>query len=290
MLSAFCVLLYRYTGDNDLLIGSSSFNSPNPLLLRASIEPTDPFWAVVRKIQAVEREAEADSVPFESIVEALSAYKDGSAPLFRVRFFDDTDEHQATFIQSTDLTSDLTIFITRPPSSTHSSVVPSIVLRVAYNSLLFTPDRISFLFDQLSVLIRTVAKDPLSPVGSILLLTKRQKAFLPDPAGDLHWCGWKGAITDIFSRNARKHPGKTCVVQCIPTTSLDATPQRVVYTYQHILHASNVLAHHLIRGGVAREDVVMVYAYRSVEMAVAVMAILKAGGIFSVIGMGAERL
>src|SRR5260370_32164649 len=43
LLSAFCVLLYRYTGDNDLLIGSSSFNSPNPLLLRSSIEPTDPF-------------------------------------------------------------------------------------------------------------------------------------------------------------------------------------------------------------------------------------------------------
>ncbi|KAF8327741.1 alpha-aminoadipate reductase Lys1p [Cantharellus anzutake] len=283
LLSAFFVLLHRYTGDSDLLIGSSSAQSPNPLLLRGSIEPTDPFWAVVRKIQAVEREAEADSVPYESIVEALSADKEGTAPLFRVRFFDDTDEHQSTFIHSTEVTSDLTIIITRPPSNSHSSIIPSISLRAAYNSLLFTPDRISFLFDQLSVLLRTVAKDPLNPVGSIPLLTPVQKTLLPDPAGDLNWCGWKGAITDVFSRNARRHPDKTCVIQYI-TTALAHTPlQRTVYTYQHILHASNILAHHLIKEGVTREDVVMVYAYRSAEMMVAVIAILKAGATFSVI-------
>jgi acyl-coenzyme A synthetase/AMP-(fatty) acid ligase len=47
--------------------------------------------------------------------------------------------------------------------------------------------------------------------------------------------------------------------------------------------ASNVLAHHLLVGGVQREEFVMVYAYRSVEMVIAVMAILKIGAIFSVI-------
>lgn len=46
LLAAFIVLLHRYTGDADLLVASSSETSPDPLLLRVPIEPTDPFWAV----------------------------------------------------------------------------------------------------------------------------------------------------------------------------------------------------------------------------------------------------
>jgi L-aminoadipate-semialdehyde dehydrogenase len=51
---------------------------------------------------------------------------------------------------------------------------------------------------------------------------------------------------------------------------------------------SNVLAHHLLQAGVQREEVVMVYAHRSVELVVAVMAILKIGATFSVIGSSAS--
>lgn len=284
LLSAFTILLHRYTGDSDLVIGSSSAHSKDPLLLRIPVEPTDPFWTVVRRVQAVEREAEADAVPYESVVHALKADQEGSASVFRVRFFDETDEHQSNFIQSTSLTSDLTIFITRPPSSTHASLLPHIVLKVAYNSLLFSSDRISHFLDQLSVLIRAVSTDPLRPVGSVPLLTPAQQKILPSPTADLHWCDWKGAITDVFSQNARRHPQKTCVVQSIPAERPSDKQECQTYTYGQILHASNVVAHHLIKSGVQREEVVMVYAYRSVEMVVAVMAILKAGATFSVIG------
>ncbi|TFY78984.1 hypothetical protein EWM64_g5026 [Hericium alpestre] len=60
-------------------------------------------------------------------------------------------------------------------------------------------------------------------------------------------------------------------------------PEKRTFSYGAILHASNVLAHHLLQGGVQREDVVMVYAHRSVDLVVAVMAVLKAGATFSVI-------
>ena len=65
--------------------------------------------------------------------------------------------------------------------------------------------------------------------------------------------------------------------------SLDEPQEKRTFTYSQILRASNVLAHHLLQGGLQREEVVMVYAYRSVELVVAVMAVLKAGGTFSVI-------
>ncbi|KAI0064915.1 large subunit of L-aminoadipate-semialdehyde dehydrogenase [Artomyces pyxidatus] len=287
LLAAFAVLLHRYTGDTDLVIGSSSASARDPLILRLSVEPNDPFWAVVRKVQQVEREAEADSLPYETIVRALGKDKDdtleGSRPLFRVRFFDETDAQKENFIRSTSLTSDLTVFVTRPPASTHASLAPRISLRIIYNSLLFTSARISYIVDQLSVLLRKVASNPLSPVGAVPLLTPGQRNKLPDPTADLNWCDWKGAITDVFSRNARASPDRPCVIQCLPATNLNDKQDRITHSYGVILRASNILSHHLIAGGIKRGDVVMVYAHRSVDLVVAVMAVLKAGAIFSVI-------
>ncbi|KAG9003094.1 large subunit of alpha-aminoadipate reductase, partial [Tulasnella sp. 427] len=291
LLSSFSVLLHRYTGDTDIVIGSSSASARNPLLLRVHLEPEDPFWAVVRKIQMLEKEAEDDNVSYDAVLEALGRGKDGlstsdgsaSGPLFRVRFFDETDHDESNFIRSTSLTSDLTIFVTRPSGSTHASLIPQISLRILYNALIFNSARISSIVDQISVLLKAASRDPLRPVGAISLLPPQQKAVLPNATADLNWCDWKGAITDVFSRNARKHPDKTCVVQSIPAAGLDEVQQTQTYTYSDILRASNVLSHHLIKNGVQREEVVMVYAYRSVEMVVAVMAILKAGAIFSVI-------
>lgn len=286
LLAAFTVLLHRYTGDTDVVIGSSSATKRDPLVLRLSVDPTDPFWAIVRRVQQVEREAEDDAIPFEVLTKALSKGKDDGheEPLFRVRFFDETDQPQDTFVRSTSVTSDLTIFVTRPPvSNARSSLAPQISLRILYNSLLFTSNRITSIIDQLSVLLRKVSTVPLAPVGSVPLLTPAQRAKLPDPTANLNWCDWKGAITDVFSRNARQWPDRPCVVQSVPAASLEDVQERITYTYRDILRAANILSHHLIKEGVQREEVVMIYAHRSVDLVVAVMAVLKAGATFSVI-------
>jgi L-aminoadipate-semialdehyde dehydrogenase len=138
--------------------------------------------------------------------------------------------------------------------------------------------------DQLAVFLRKVASNPLAPVGSVPLITPGQRDNLPDPTRDLHWCDWKGAITDIFTQNARLWPDKPCVVQSIPALKLEELQEKRTFSYDNIRRSSNILAHHLIRSGIQREEVVMVYADRSVELLVAVLAILKTGAIFSVIG------
>jgi L-aminoadipate-semialdehyde dehydrogenase len=285
LLAAFTVLLHRYTGDTDLLIGSSSAAARDPLILRLSVEPIDPYWAIVRRVQQVEKESESDVLPFETIMRALSKTRDkNSAPLFRVRFFDETDEPKDNFIRSTSSTSDITVFVTRPPTNTRGSLAPRISLRILYNSLLFTSTRISSMVDQLSIFLRKVASNPLAPVGSVPLLTPSQSNKLPDPTADLNWCDWKGSITDVFSKNARQWPDRPCVIQSIPAANSDEPQERRTYSYGTIRRASNILAHHLIQGGIQREEVVMVYAHRSVELVVAVMAVLKVGAVFSVIG------
>ncbi|KAF9041288.1 alpha-aminoadipate reductase Lys1p [Panaeolus papilionaceus] len=285
LLAAFTVLLHRYTGDTDIVIGSSSASAREPLILRLGLDPTDPFWAIVRRVQQVEKEAETDALPYDVVTQALNRGKEESldGPLFRVRFFDETDEPTENFIRTTSVTSDITIFVTRPPASTRAALAPQISLRIIYNSLLFTSSRISTIVDQLSVLLRKVASNPLVAIGSIPLITPSQKAKLPDPTADLDWCGWKGAITDVFTRNAREHPDHACVVQSVASATPGAPQERVTFNYGTILRAANILAHHLIKNGIQREDVVMVYAHRSVDLVVAVMAVLKAGATFSVI-------
>ncbi|QIW95184.1 hypothetical protein AMS68_000702 [Peltaster fructicola] len=100
----------------------------------------------------------------------------------------------------------------------------------------------------------------------------------PDPTSDLDWSGYRGAIHEIFARNARSHPQRDCVVE----TAYSSSPERV-FNYQHINEASNILAHHLVANGVQRGEVVMLYSHRGVDLVVAVMGTLKAGATFSVI-------
>lgn len=316
LLSAFVVLLHRYTADTDLLVATSSLTSTagDPLLLRIKADPGDSFWELVRRIQFLESEAETDTVPYEDLVKSLGR-EEGTGPLFRVRFFDESDRDRAEkrFMEQTSSTSDMTVYIktsshdeaysssstptptgsasgTTTPSTavngpgpgalstSRASLVPAISIRLHYNSLLFSHSRITQLLEQLSLVLSTVVSRPLTPIGSINLITSMQRTILPDPRADLEWCGWRGAITDIFSANAAKFPDRTCIVESV-------TPQRNrTFTYQQMDRASNILAHALLGGGVQREDVVTVYSTRNVDLVVAVMGILKAGATFSVIG------
>jgi L-aminoadipate-semialdehyde dehydrogenase len=209
-------------------------------------------------------------------------------PLFRVRFFDST---QVDSDSSTSLHTDLTLFLLASPSDappTRTSISP-MHLRMSYNSLLFTQSRISALLESLlHLLVSASAAGPTHPLGSLPLRTPSQVAVLPDPAADLDWSGFVGAIPDIFSANAKANPESTCVVQselADGQTMMDGPSRgRRVYTYRQVDEASNVLAHALLKNGLARGEVVMVYAARSVELVVCVMGVLKAGGVFSVIG------
>ncbi|KAL8915744.1 MAG: hypothetical protein Q9172_006708 [Xanthocarpia lactea] len=101
---------------------------------------------------------------------------------------------------------------------------------------------------------------------------------LPDPTADLHWSYYRGAIHDIFSANAARHPDRLCVVE----TQSSRTPRRE-FTYSQINIASNQVAHHLLQNGIERGDVVMIYAHRGVDLVVSVFGVLKAGATFSVI-------
>jgi L-2-aminoadipate reductase len=73
------------------------------------------------------------------------------------------------------------------------------------------------------------------------------------------------------------HPDRVFVIE----TESSNSPRRE-FTYLQIQQAANILANHLIKNGIQKEEVVMVYAYRGVDLVVAILGILKAGAAFSV--------
>ena len=92
---------------------------------------------------------------------------------------------------------------------------------------------------------------------------------LPDPTVDLDWSGYIGSIQSHFQENAKKHPDRICVVE----TKSSESPERS-FTYRQICEAANILGHHLQNAGVQHNDVVMIWAHRSVDLVVAIMGTL----------------
>ncbi|KAI8968242.1 L-aminoadipate-semialdehyde dehydrogenase [Mycotypha africana] len=285
ILAAFSVLLQRYTGDEDFAIGTSS-PTGNPLLLRFQVNPESTLSSIIEMVTKVEQEALSKEVPYEDLVEAI--YKntdpDSRRPLCRVRFFNEIDTPSEQYLANSSATSDLTVFVTSPAQQQTSSLRTTsffrpVSIRIIYNQLLFSQKRIDYIFSQLSMLIEAAAKNPELAVGRIPLSDSGvAESPLPDPTSDLHWSQWRGAITDIFTANSRKHPERACIIE-----SLENTEKTIIYNYEQISKASNMVAHYLVDNGIQREDVVMIYAYRGVDLVIAIMGVLQAGATFSVI-------
>ncbi|PBK70822.1 hypothetical protein ARMSODRAFT_974075 [Armillaria solidipes] len=83
-LSPMKLALYDENGDSDEEDGSSSASAKDPLVLRISVDPLDPFWGIVRMVQQVEQEAESIAIPFEAVTNALYKNRD---PLVGVLLF-----------------------------------------------------------------------------------------------------------------------------------------------------------------------------------------------------------
>lgn len=316
LLAVLVVLIHRYTGDTDVVVASSHPDTGDALLLRIKIEPGDAFWQVAQRIVSVENEAIRHAVPFDDLERQLEADRlavEGPSPegvthtLFRVRFFDDTNSKVAHFLQRTNQTTDLSMFVTPPnvsvdaafgPAASESgaasmqsvfrgSTHPPVSVHISYNALLFSAARIACILAQYEQVITAAARDPMVPVGRVAICAPGEAHVLPDPSSDLDWCGYRGSITSVFERNAAAFPERRCLVESMLPSDANELPAPASHvrsvTYGVLDRASNVVAHRLLQAGLVRGDVVTVYAHRGVDLVVAVLGTLKAGGTFSVI-------
>lgn len=263
-LTVFAVVIYRLSGDEELTIATDT-SSHVPFVMKLTVDdPNCSFKQLKETVAKTYKELASKAIPLEQIATALQKSRglENAPELFTVSF-----QHGST---NEKLAKDLSLY-----RETDGSI------NAFYNTLLYMEGRAKLLVEEFQSVRATLTSNSNTAISKVSMITSSQSHLLPDPTADLDWSGYRGAIQDIFSANAAKFPERTCVVET--SSFLDPGTHDRTFNYRQIDEASNVVAHYLISGGIKRGEIVMIYAYRGVDLVVAVMGVLKAGAAFSVI-------
>ncbi|WP_369414579.1 non-ribosomal peptide synthase/polyketide synthase [Corallococcus soli] len=291
LLAAWQVLLARYSGQQDISVGTPIAGRNrtelegligffvNTLVIRSRLEGSPSFRQVLRQVKETTLGAYAhQEVPFEKLVEELRPERDLSrSPLFQVMFTLQNAESAAPQAPSSEgalsLRSletlgdtakfDLTLSMMEDPTGLFASL--------EFNTDLFDAATAERMLKHLGMLLEGLAKDADADVWDVSLLdaAERQQVLLrwndtrvafPD----------QGAVHERFAAQAARTPDALAV----------ESAAGVRLTYGALEARSNRLARHLRALGVGPEVRVGLCVERSPEMVVGMLAVLKAGGAY----------
>jgi amino acid adenylation domain-containing protein/non-ribosomal peptide synthase protein (TIGR01720 family) len=286
LLAAFEVLLHRYTGQTDLLVGTPIANRAqtateklcglflNTLVLRAEIDPEQPFRALLRGVREAALGAYAhQDLPFERLVTELSPERDRSrSPLFQVMFtLQNASSGDFTLpglgaapvrVEIATSKFDLTLLLT----DRHEAIDGFF----EYATDLFDAATVARLAAHFTTLLAAAVAAPETPVQALPLLPAAERQqVLAGWNATAHAYPEDALIHEVFAAQAARTP--------------DAVALRFEggeVTYRDLDQRSNQLAHALRKRGVGPDALVGVFCERSVEMVVALYGILKAGGAY----------
>jgi len=286
LLSAFSTLLYRYTDQDDINIGTPiAYRNRaelegligffvNTLVLRTDLSGNPSFRTLLRRVRKTTIEAFAhQDVPFEMLVDEIQPDRDMShTPLFQVMFV-----MQNAPVERLELP-DLTICPLEADSGTAKfDLTLSFIERegelngvLEYNSDLFDHTSIERMINHFQVLLDGIVADPDQPVDALpLMLPDEEKRLLGE------WNETSSAFPDdtcvhyLIEKQIEKNPHATAIKF-----------ENQTLTYGEINSRANQLAHHLRSKGVGPETLVGLCVERSPEMVVGILGILKAGGAY----------
>ncbi|HEY9401549.1 MAG TPA: amino acid adenylation domain-containing protein, partial [Pyrinomonadaceae bacterium] len=286
LLAAFKVLLYRWTGQEDILVGTPIAGRTrretedligffvNTLVLRTQVSGELSFQELVGRVREATLGAFThQDVPFEKLVEELQPERDLSrTPFFQVMFIlqnastatlelpglqlDLLDVHNAT--EKFDL------------SLSMQDTEQGLCAVLQYNTDLFGSSTISRFLAHYKNLLSAIVANPAESLSSLPMLTDEETHLLLDE--------WKGTRSE-YAREQCLH--EMFAAQAARTPDAIA----VVYgdeqlTYAELEGRANQLARHLRSLGVGAETRVGLYLSRTTELVVAMLGILKAGGAY----------
>lgn len=286
LLAAFKTLLYRYTGQTDILVGSpiASRNRAeieplvgffvNVLVLRTSLEGVPSFRELLQRVKATALGAYThQDLPFDKLVEELQPERHLSYnPLFQVMFVLQNVPLPTPQLLDIDITFeegfndtakfDLTLFM--------EDREQGLVATLEYNTDLFHADTMHRMLGHLQTLLEGIIANRDRSIAELPLLTGfERKQILVD---------WNQTQTD--------YPQHLCIHQLFEQ-QVEHTPNAVALvfenqrlTYREINNQANQLAGYLQKLGVKPEVCVGICMERSPEMVIGLLAILKAGGAY----------
>ncbi|MGD1897772.1 MAG: amino acid adenylation domain-containing protein [Phormidesmis sp.] len=294
LLAAFKVLLYRYTGQIDLAVGTPIANRHraevegliglfvNTLVLRSHLTPQASFKTLLDQIKATTWAAyDHQDLPFEKVVEVLQPERDLSySPLFQVKFRLENPPQKTIALPglSFERLSQSVITAKLDLSVDLYETADGIVGGFEYNSDLFKPETIQRMVNHFKTLLASIAQAPDDPIAELPMLTAEevQQFFAwnnTDKSYRQDCC-----FQQLFEAQVAKYPEAIALVFDNQLSSRQPNLQALTYT--ELNQRSNQLAHYLQSLGVGPETVVGVCVARSPEMIIALLAVLKAGGAY----------
>ena len=286
LLAAFQALLFRYSGQDDVVVGSPVAGRTlvetenvigafvNTVVFRGDLSGNPTFREFLGQVRETALEAYAhQEVPFEKLVEELRPDRvTNRTPLFQVMFALQNTSAPELEVEGLTLTAlklsslsskfDLTLEVEEEAGDLRASL--------KYNTDLFAPATIHRMLRHLQKLLEGVVVDPEQRVADLSLLSdaERQKLLVE------------------WNDNRLSFPRDVCIhhlfeVQAAKTPdAIAAEFQGEQLTYRELNARANRLAHYLRKQGVGPEVRVGICIGRSLEMLVGILGVLKAGGAY----------
>ena len=286
LLAVFKILLYRYAGQKDILVGSPFSNRDQvalenligffneTLVLRSEIVPTDSFEEFIQKVKATTTEAmEHKQVPFDELVRKLQPERQGSAnPLFQAMFVYNNSD--ATFTLGDDLEVaeemvdigvskfDLTLFATD-----HGNTLE---LTFEYATDLFEEISIKRLLAHFETLLSSGITSPQTAISELAILDKKERQHILETWNDTAISIRPyTSIHQLIEEQVSKVPNQIAVVY--EGTSI---------TYAQLNEQAEAIAQTLVDAQIPVDSPVGLYVQRSVSMIVGILGVLKAGAAY----------
>jgi amino acid adenylation domain-containing protein len=285
LLAAYGVLLARYSGQSDVVVGTPIANRQDvqlePLIgflidsvaLRMNVRCESTFADALAAVRQTTLGAyEHQDVPFERVVEALAPERRlDSTPIYQVHFalentpqflpsLEGLDVHR---LQTRDMVvrTDLEVYARERDGE----------LRIAwvYSRDLFDDERIERMAAQYRRVLEAVGADPSQRVGQVSLLTAEERRVVLDSWNASARQVPAATLSAAIARQAQQRP------EAVAVASANAC-----VTYGTLAARANQLARWLRAEGVGPEQVVGVCLDRSIDLVVAVVAILNAGAAY----------
>ncbi|HST62231.1 MAG TPA: condensation domain-containing protein, partial [Longimicrobium sp.] len=286
VLAAFQVLLSRYSGSEDVVVGSPIAGRTrkevedligffvNTLVLRADLSGDPGFRAVLGRVrEAVLGAYEHQELPFERLVEELQPERSLShSPLFQVVFLLQDAGGQGGGAPGTNVSGAETELESVKFDLTLGLVATARGLRggLTYRTDLFERGTIERMAQHLERALEQLASDPDRRLSALDLMGPVERAQVLEGWSHAAGPSWEDrTIHALFQEQAARTPDAVAVA------GEDGT-----LTYGELDRRANRLAHHLVERGVGPEMRVGVCLERSPELVVALLAILKAGGAY----------
>ncbi|HEU5092199.1 MAG TPA: condensation domain-containing protein, partial [Nitrospira sp.] len=289
MLAAFGVVLARYSGQDDVCIGTSIANRSRPeteqlvgflvntLVLRIRLEENPRFKELLRRVSDVASSAYAhQDMPFEKLVELLGVQRNlPYTPLFQVLFvmvnMPDTEDFNLPGVRLEPFDFDmklarfdLTLRISEPNGK------QAFQCDLEYNTDLFLQSTIVRMLHHYQTLLESVATRPEARLSELSMLSDAQRRQL--------LIEWNEPRRDDFQERCIHELFEAHVRQDYAADAVMYEGRRL--SYQELDTKANRLARYLQSLGVRPEVKVGLCLERSLDLIVGMFAVLKAGGVY----------